>query len=265
MAIERDPMERLRALNPVRPGELDALVWAGPAQALYQRIVGGEAPAPVGPPGTASAPPRLRRRGPRVAFVAGVASLAVAAAGYALVGGHSSKPQFVACFGAADLQAPTAVAGVEGDGPVAACAGVWATGLFGASPTPPLRACLLESGVLGVFPEPSGRDVCLDLNLAAASASSAPSGPTALDQTAFLAFQDSAVARLVAAGCIAAASAEVIVRQEMERAGLRGWTVITGAGADGDGFSAARPCASLGFHPEQRTVVLVPLPGPPRD
>ncbi|HEX7275785.1 MAG TPA: hypothetical protein VF244_00280 [Acidimicrobiales bacterium] len=276
---DRDPSERLRALNPVRAGELDGLVWALPAQALFQRIVAGEELAGAGSE-VERAGPRARRgrRGPRVAVLAGVASLSVAVAGYALVGRQSSKPQTVACFATADLRAETAVVGVDRRaGPVAACVGVWARGAFGGV-TPPstLRACILESGVVGVFPQAPGRDVCLDLDLAAAafppgpgpSGPSSPSSPSApgrsgaVDPDRFLAFRDAAQARLGPV-CVGPAAAAAIVWEELERAGLRDWTVVTGVPGEGGGFSAERPCASLSFLPEQRTVLIVPLPALP--
>jgi hypothetical protein len=48
-----------------------------------------------------------------------------------------------------------------------------------------------------------------------------------------------------------------VVRRELERVGLGDWTVL---GGSGDGFSAERPCATLAFHPEERTIRLVPAP-----
>ena len=158
---------------------------------------------------------RRRRRVPRVAVLAGVVSVSVAVAAYALVTRPSSKPQNVACFAAADLTAKTAVVGVDARGPVAACAGLWARGFLGATPPPSLQACLLESGVVGVFPEAAGRDVCVDLGLAAASSPAPPSdrhppgvaaGPVRtiriVDHTRFFAFRDAVLSRFVGQGCI---------------------------------------------------------------
>jgi hypothetical protein len=267
MPTNRDQLDRLRAANPVPPATFDDVVWTASAQALFERIVADESvPARRAPvPGP--------RRGPRVAVVAGLVGASVAVAGYALVGRPSSKPETVACFATPDLAALTAVVGVDAKGPVAACSAVWAGGFFGTT-VPTLRACLLESGVVGVFPEAEGRDVCLDLGLVAASKPvplPAPGGGTRpaprpdvplLDTDRFLVFREVVVARLVDAGCVAAEPAEAIVREELARAGLEGWSVRAGVGSDGVGFSAERPCASLGFEPETLTVVLVPVPPP---
>ncbi len=261
-------------LNPVRAGQYDDLVLAQPAQALFQRIVAfepgvavrtrrGRAPWPV-------AGRLRRRRGPRVAALGVLVSLSVAVAGYALVATQVSKPQTAACFAAADLRSTTAVVAVEDEGPSAACSRVWDEGYFGAQPRPALRDCVLASGVVGVFPQPAGRDVCLDLGLAAVT-SPAASGPgssarphpvpndSVVDPARFLAFRD-AVARRLSEGCIGAGPAEAIVREELARAGLARWSVVVRIGADGTGFSAERPCATLNLLPEVSTVELVPLP-----
>lgn len=268
---DRDPLERLRALNPVRTSDLDGLVLGLPAQTLFQRVIANEAPTRRRP---VTAPrPWPRRRRPRLAAVAVVASLSVAVAGYALVERRATKPQTIACFAAADLEATTAVVGVERDGPVVACAGVWAAGFFGNVPTPPLRACVLESGVVGVFPEASGQDVCVDLDLAAVSVPTsapttrlpAPAPDLAVDPERVSAFRDAVRTRLTSVGCVGPAVAEAIVREELGSAGLEGWTIRLGLDTEGGGFTPERPCATLSVLPEQRTVLLVPLPVVPAD
>lgn len=279
----RDVLERLRTCNPVPAGRLDDLVWTDLAQTQFQHIVatppsvslrGRRRPAPV----SAAPVPGRRRRVPRLAVVAGLVSMSVAVTAYALVTRPSPKPQNVACFAAADLTAKTAVVGVDAEGPVAACASLWEKGFLGITPPPSLRACLLESGVVGVFPEAAGRDVCLDLGLVAASApapttpdrvnppGSSPAGArpdpddAVVDETRFFAFRDAVLSRFLGQECVGVVAAEAIVREELGRAGLDGWTVTRGLGADGSGFSDERPCASLNFHPEVRSVDLVPVP-----
>ena len=273
-----DPLERLRVLNPVSADELDALVWAEPAQACFRRIVAGEIPTVQGRPGRLRAPLPAGpvgasgpRRALRVAVLAAVASTSLVVAGYALVGRQPSKPQTVACFAAADLRAETAVVGSGPGGPVATCARLRDRGFLGADTTSTLRACVLESGAVGVFPEATGRDVCLDLGLASVSTPAgggreSPSRPSieaddpAVAAARFTAFRDAVLPRLVDQGCVGAGPAEAIVREELGRAGLQGWTVVIGVGEDGLGFSAERSCASLNFKPEVRTVELAPVP-----
>jgi hypothetical protein len=281
---DRDVLERLRTCNPVPTGLLDDLVWTDTAQALFHRIVATPTSAPARTRGRlAPVPPRPepgRRRRPRLAVLVGVVSMSVAVGAYALVARTSSKPQNVACFASADLGARTAVVGVDAKGPVAACASVWDKGFLGETPPASLRACLLESGVVGVFPQAAGRDVCLDLGLASASSPATPTpdrvnppgsapvpdrpGPGSddpiVDPTTFFAFRDAVLSRFLGQGCIGADAGEIIVREELDRAGLDGWTITRGVGADGAGFSAGRPCASLNFHPEVWSVDLVPVP-----
>jgi uncharacterized membrane protein len=275
MTAERDhnPLDVLRACNPVPAGVLDDLVLTDLAQAQFRRIVAtprgelrrlGPAGRRAGVPG-----PVRRRRTLRVAVVAGLATMSVGVAAYALVGRQPAKPQNVACFARADLTARTAIVGVDAGGPVAACARVWQNGYLGGTATPSLRACLLESGSVGVFPEAGGRDVCLDLGLAAAASPAGGARPTetvpqsedgAVDHTRFFAFRDAVLPRFVGQECIGVPAAEAIVREELDRAGLTDWVVVSGVGSDGSGFSEERPCASLSFLPEIATVALVPLP-----
>jgi hypothetical protein len=263
---ERDPLERLRALNPVPAGRFDDLVWSVPAGALFRRIVDDDPTVGTGP-GPRVRPIRLphpadqRRPGrtrARVAVGAGGLVLSVAVAGYALVGRQPSKPQTVACFAAADLVADVEVVPVDSAGPVGACADVWAGGGFGGTAVPVLRPCLLESGVVGVFPEAKGADVCRDLGLAAAAGEGTPGSGTESER--FLAFRDAVVARFIDEACLGQAPATAVVREELARAGLGGWTVSVGGGEGGAGFSADRPCALLELKPEARTVRLVPAP-----
>ena len=271
MTTERDgdPLARLRVLNPVSADELDALVWAEPAQASFRRIVAGEIPTAQGRPGRLRAPlpagPRRPRRVLRVAVLTVVGSMSLVVAGYALAGRQPSKPQTVACFAAADLAAETAVVGTGEGGPVATCARLRDRGFLGRATASALRACVLESGAVGVFPQATGRDVCFDLGLASVSTPAGGGREADAPEVAaarFTAFRDAALPRLVGQGCVGVGPAEMIVREELVRAGLEGWTVVTGVGEDGLGFSAERPCASLNFKPEVRTVELAPVPPP---
>ena len=264
--------------NPVPAGQLDDLVWTDPAQALFQRIVATPTSAPVRvarPPG-AGPPSRPAAAGGCPGWRCWRAWSAVGRRwpAYALVGRQPSKPQTVACFAAADLTADDGGRRRRTrQGPVAACAGLWARG-FGSGPRPrPLRACVLESGVVGVFPEAAGRDVCLDLGLAAASSPAPRSDRSAAGRRPpsgrpddrrrpdrFFAFRDAVLARFVGQGASARRRRRPIVREELDRAGLGGWTVTTGVGADGAGFSAERRAPASTSCPRYRSVDLVPVP-----
>ena len=142
-----------------------------------------------------------------------------------------------------------------------------AQGILGSVVPLTLRPCVLASGVVGVFPEGAGQDVCLELRLAplSASSTSAPQGPEdpAGESDRFLAFRDAVLARFVDQTCVEPAAAAMIVHEELDRANLGGWTVLGGAGQAGVDFSPERPCASLSFLPEQRAVALVPIPSAP--
>lgn len=254
-----DPLERLRAANPVPPAEVARF---RPDPALFGRITAA---------GPVPKPHRPRRRARRLVPALLVTSLVGGAAAYGWLRGDVSKPETVACFEAADPVSATEVAGVEAAGPIEACAALWRRGAFSAgTEVPPLVACVLPTGVAGVFPATAaGADVCTALNLVPITPTQPPSptttrpgpapaapAPAAELNTRILGFRDAVLGQFIDAGCMPPATGEDIVRRELDRAGLEDWTVLS------TGYTAERPCATLSLHPDQRQVVLVP--GMPR-
>ena len=253
MSNLRDPLERLRAVNTVL---LTDATLSPPDPVLFRRITAEGTGDPL-------RPRRQRRRAKRLLPVLLVSSLCGGAAAYALLRGEVSKPERVACYQSADLDAKTVVVSVDEDGPVAACAEVWRRGALGTGgDIPDLAECVLDSGVAGVFPSTSGQDVCSVLNLPAVVTSTTVPGPVPQpDPNAGLrAFRDAVAGPFLESPCVEAPAAFSIVRQELDRAGLTDWTIRGGEGLSGDGFTAQRPCATLSLRPENKEVVLVPTP-----
>lgn len=255
-----DPLDRLRAANPVPAAEL-SLIEADAV--LFQRIVAGAAPA--GPlPAGAMGPRRRRVRGRRLVPALAASAVFGGAVAYAVARGEVSRPETVACFERVDLAAATAAASVGEAGAVEACAGVWRRGEFGASTAvPPLVACVLPSGVAGVFPAPAGADPCTRLNLVPVEPAPAPATPSttgpapapAVDVgTRVIGFRDAVVGEFLASTCVTPEAGDAIVRRELDRAALGDWSVVQGpAGPD-------RPCVTVSVRSEERQVVLVPSP-----
>lgn len=253
-----DPLDRLRAANPVL---LADPTLAPPDPVLFRRITTG---AP-------SRPERRRRRGRRLLPALVVTSLLGGAAAYALLRGEVTQPQNVACYAAADLQAHTEVTNGDEDGPAAACAELWRLGTFGPDRgVPPLAECVLDSGLVGVFPATPGQDVCAALLLPPVAGATVPAPPTTPGPTSqppqgdpnarLLAFREAVASEFVESPCVEPAAGTAIVRRELERAGLTDWTIRGGEGLSGDGFSPQRPCATLSLRAETKEVVLVPSP-----
>lgn len=261
-----DPLERLRAVNPVPPAEVALLA---PDPVLFHRITSA-------PPARTADPLPRRRRGRRLVPALVVTSLLGGAVAYGVLRDGVTEPETVACFQRADLSADAAVPKVEAAGPIEACAEVWRRGTFGGTEVPPLVACVLPTGVAGVFPATAGADVCTALNLVPITptpptrppppptvttpgpgpAPAPAPQPTADLNTRILNFRDAVLGQFVDAPCMAPATGAEIVRRELDRAGLADWTVVSGA------FTADRPCATLSLRPEERQVLLVP--GTPR-
>lgn len=247
-----DPLARLRAANPV-PAARVALLEPDPV--LFRRITAGDA-------GIAVRDIRRRRRPARRLVPAlAVASLLGGAVAYAVFRDDVTKPATAACFERADMNAATSVAAVGDDGPIEACADMWRRGAFGpVSEVPPLTECTLPSGVVGVFPVVAGADTCAFVHLAPTPSTTglpapAPDPPAPADVNArILAFRDATLPQFVGAACVAPQAGADIVRRELERAGLAGWTVVA------EGFTADRPCATLSIQPDVRQVVMVPAP-----
>lgn len=253
-----DPLERLRAVNPVPVREA---VLSRPDPLLFRRIISDETVVV-----TPARPAWRRARRLVPALLA--TSLLGGAVAYAVLRDDVTKPEKVACYERVDLEADTEVAVVDAAGPVEACAELWRRGVLGAgTQVPPLAECLLESGVAGVFPVAAGQDACAQLGLArvapAPSTSTpseqAPEPPVDVNARVLL-FRDAVFPQFVDAPCVEPPEAAAIVRRELDRAGLGDWAIRSGEGLAGGGFTAARPCVTLALRPENREVVLVPTP-----
>lgn len=167
MIDTNDPLERLRAANPVPLAEVALLP---PDPVLFDRITSAL-------PGPVADRPR-RRRARRLVPVLLVTSLLGGAVAYGLLRGDVASPETVACFERGDLTASVEVPSVGAAGPVEACASLWRRGaLGGGTEVPPLVACVLPTGVAGVFPVTPGTDVCTALNLVPITPSPPPPPP----------------------------------------------------------------------------------------
>jgi hypothetical protein len=256
MAAFADPLELLGAMNPVPDDRaLPATSAYVPAQRTLQRILAQSLPLT---PATPASDPRAgggegggRRPSKRLVVGIAVATVGLVAAAAAwVVTRPADNPTRVACYAAADLEADTAPLAAGLGDPIAACEEVWRTGPFQAwGAVPPLAACVLASGGVGVFPgEPS---VCDRLGLARLATES---GDWNARVTQLV---DGLTAELAAPSCVDVAVAADLVRQRLDQLDLDGWTLIAPATVVPE-----RPCASVAFDPPARTVTLVPVPLP---
>lgn len=248
-----DPFEELRRLNPVPPDAVRGAASSDEAMRALEDIVSGRRRlgwrtrfgGPRGP-----RLPRLRRR-TYILILIPLAG-AIAAGAWALTHG-ASKHLSVGCYAAANLQARTVVVGGDEHAPVNACRTVWRRGDFGARVVPPLQACLLPSGAIGVFPGP--RTTCRRLKLEPLTPQTVQ--PRSAAGVA-VRLKNTLVAAFLAKRCENRADAIATVRATIRRVGANGWTVqVNGP------FSSTRPCASLAFDELHNRVLLVPMPRHP--
>lgn len=224
-----DPIELLRRLNPV-----SAEPYTDADEVALQAIL--DAP-----------PDELRdRRRIRHLTVGGIvlAGVVATAAWVALHEAPVTNPLQIACHATAERGVHRYVVADPGD-PVAACAALWATGVFGDVAVPELTACTNESGTAAVFP--GGPDVCARLGFAGVA-------PTevAPDDVYLLA------ARLrteFGPRCVPRDEAVRIVEALFDELGLDAWTIELTAP-----FHAGRPCTASGVDPARRTVSIGGVP-----
>lgn len=236
----RRPEDRLRDANPIPLQEVPP-ASAPQGRALFERIV--ETPLTE---------ERKRRRRRRAALVLIPAAIAAAvAAGYEWYR-HASKPLTVVCYQDVSLRSASFVVSAgEGDGSTA-CRHLWTDeGPFaeaGGGSAPPLAACVLETGVIGVFPARAGQDPCSTLGLARLATWGASDERVAITRV-----QEALVAEFLDR-CVGEAEAVELAFAALERNGLSSWDVVPSP------FTRARPCASLAGDVSQQRLRIVPIP-----
>lgn len=238
-----DPFELLGAADPV-PDASRLRLPGG----VVDDVVAGRAPS-------------LRHRRRRATAMLGVVTLGVSAvAAAAFVARRQPATTIsVGCYADARLDAHTAVVVTERNGAVETCAQLWRDGDIGSGTVPPLQACVLREGAIGVFPG-ADNSVCAALgnNTAPAPSPEEIAPPDGTGDIVALRSELAAVDRGV--DCLAPHEARAIADGALRRHGFRGWTIEVGAGANGRGFDDERPCATFQVNDERREVLLVPVP-----
>jgi hypothetical protein len=231
---------RLRAANPVRPQDVPSPESPQP-EALFERIVATD-------PSASSR--RSRVRWQRTWLLVPAALLA-AAAGYGIFH-QASQPLVVACYAGPALTASRDVVASGDLGPIAACDDLWRPGgefnSAGDAGLPPLFACVLEPGTVGVFPGAKGSDTCSALGLAPADPGKSQGGNDDIVEVQ-TALSDAFISR-----CVGRDEAVGIAERELADHGLVDWHVEAGMP-----FSEQEPCASLAVDIPGRTISLVPV------
>ncbi len=248
-----DPFELLQELNPVDPADLRGVAFSPQAQDALEQILAG-----------IRQPPRLSRkvrvphfRRRTVALVLIPLAAAIATAAWAL-SQEASQQLTIGCYASADLEAHTVVVPAGDASPTSTCRVVWERRDFGTPTAPPLQACVLPSGAIGVFPSPDGQ-ACNHLKLAPLEPnSSPPSTRTAGQPGSSAQLKNALVAKFLANRCMNQQQATSVVQTELRRLRLSGWQVRPNGV-----FINERPCAGLAFDEAHHAVFLVPMPKQP--
>jgi hypothetical protein len=232
-------VEALRRANPVPVRVTEGRRAMPSAHALYADII-------------AESPPRRPSRARSRAVVIVIAIILLVLALVAFVAVRSGKPSeasSVVCYSAASLDAQRIVVGPAGD-PEQACASVWSNGGFAALGVKAHAAagfdvCVLPTGVAAVFPGESG-SVCPGLHL-----------PSSKGGDANVVGFAAAVDAQLNATCTRYAPAERVVKRELKKWRLHGWTITRSSRP----FDADNPCAAVAVDAEKHEVGIVSYPG----
>lgn len=203
--------------------------------------------SPQTPTETSTPPRRHRRRRWAVVALIPAAILAVAAVRHVMVHSAEEVVESIGCFDAPDTHANTTIGNSDGRDPVDVCKDLWEQGIVsvGSTSPPPLVACAIGGGAVGVFPGSEG--TCQELGL-----SDLPGGYREA-ATRFVALRDDLVERFGEAGCLNEADARHVVQEQLDARGFIGWTVEVARP-----FSPDEPCAFLGFDTPRKVVLLIP-------
>jgi hypothetical protein len=226
-----DVFERLAAADPARShAPFNPTSLRG--QALFERSL--------------TPPPRRFWTRKRVAAVVVATAVAAAAAFAWTHRKHPTRVQSIACYQTASLKSSLYVVTPDPD-PIASCRDLWVNGpIARTGRPPPLVACIIPTGVLGVFP--GGPSTCARLHLSTA-ASLVPA------DRKVAALRDRLVAAFGTSGCLAPDEGRAVAAQALSELRFRGWRIA----ASGP-FGADRPCVSYSLDEVNKTVFLVPYP-----
>jgi hypothetical protein len=231
-------VEALRRANPVPVGQGESRRALPSAHALFADII-------AEPPARRATRARTRT----VAIIIAIVLLVLAALAFvALRKDSPTQPTSVACYSSADLNARRIVVVLSGDA-VQTCEAMWSNGDFAdlgvkERPTGSFDVCVLPTGVAAVFPGESG-SVCSRLGLPESSGG---------DKN-IPGFAKETDGRLNDV-CMGYDQAEQIVKGELKKWRLEGWTITRGDRP----FNADYPCASIAVDAPARQVVIASYP-----
>ncbi len=201
----------------------------------------------------------IRRPGSRRGLVAAIAAAVVlisAAAVGAVVWFNDEPGRIdVVCFAEADLDADRVQGDLQLGTGVDACTRPWQDGNFGGEVegdvvgVPPLTACVLQNGAVGVFP--GGTETCLELDLPVSNRGDTVVNPVReLDQRIRAAITGDG-------RCVPPEEAVELVDGFLAELDLAdaGWAVRQTAPTSGE-----RPCASYSVDEPALLVAIVPIP-----
>jgi hypothetical protein len=236
-----DPLELLRAANPINDDRLLDPARSIAARALFEQITGSSYTPP---------PVRTPRRSWRLYVGALVAASGIGGGvAWAVTMRHPDKVLTVVCYERADLTDASVVAS-DGRNPVDVCRDAWRAGKVGPVTPATLIACVLPGGAAGVFPGDNPTDnICERLGLTPADP------PTTSDQTATFTLVRDALSGQFQATCLPLDQASVVAQRELAGQHLNDWTVETPTAA-----TTERPCASLAIDEPGQRIILIPVP-----
>ncbi|MFI0485694.1 hypothetical protein [Actinomadura sp. 9N215] len=198
-----------------------------------------------------------RRVSRRARWLAGLTgALVISGGGGAVAAGQlwdggATDAQGTGCYAEASLDADLTVIDTTDRNPVETCADLWRRGEVkqGTTKAPPLRACLLDTGPVGVFPGDGG--TCERLGLRPTR----PASPQESKQAIAVRELHDDLAKRLNARCMPKEEATRLVQGRIAAHGLIGWTVSVPPDHDRNGR-----CATFDLDERRKRVYLIGEP-----
>lgn len=252
-----DPFEILENLDPIDVTSVRDAAASPEARAALANILSQPRSAPRR---RWPLPTFFRSASGRRTYLAIAVAAAIATAGTAWALTRSPTQHLtIGCYATDNIAAHTVVVPSGRGSAISTCRDVWLRGAFGGRTAPPLQACVLASGSIGVFPS-ADRHACQRMKLEPITGAPNITRPAHKEKKAgsVIDLKNALVHAYLTHRCIGRRAGLQLTRSFISRLDLAAWHVKATTP-----HTRQRPCSSFAFDEENETVLLIPTPPRP--